>query len=370
MPRRPHDPARLPPLPRLHTILDTLSVGILAVDGAGRTELQNAEASRILGVSASVTLGEELGQPLGARHPLVSLFEEVRKTEREVSAPGVVLPDRLGGEPITVDLTASPVVGHSGAEGAVATLRDRTLARELEAFSDQKLRSELFARLAAGIAHEIRNPLAGIRGSAELLEGKLESADLRRYPELIRSEVDRLRRLLDGLSELTQGGDLRLVPVNLHRVLDDMLDLERNAPEWGEVELAREYDPSLPDALVDSDRVAQIFLNLVRNALQSMKGTGRLVVRTRLETQYQVAAGGRGRDRMIRVEIEDSGPGIPESDLPHVFTPFFSRREGGSGLGLPLAQHWAVRHGGRIEVRSEVEAGTRVRVILPAGRNR
>jgi two-component system nitrogen regulation sensor histidine kinase GlnL len=371
MPKRPpKDPARLPAVRRLHAVLDTLPVGIVGVDGAGLTELQNAEASRILGVSASVTLGEDLGEALGAHHPLVTLLEEVRKTEREVSSPGVVLPDRLGGEPCTVDLTVSPVVGPTGAEGAVATLSDRTLGRELEAFSDQRRRSELFARLAAGIAHEVRNPLTGIRGSAELLEGKLDRADLRRYPELIRNEVDRLRRLLDDLSELTQGADLRLRPVNLHRVLDDMLELQRNAAEWGEVEVAREYDPSLPETPVDPDRIAQVFLNLVQNAVQVMKGRGRLVVRTRLETLYQVASEGRAKERMVRIEIEDSGPGIPEADLPHVFTPFFSRREGGSGLGLPLAQHWVVRHGGRIELRSEVGRGTSVRLFLPAGRNR
>jgi two-component system nitrogen regulation sensor histidine kinase GlnL len=368
--QKKRDGARLPSLQRLHAILDALGVGMLAVDGAGHTEIQNAEASRILGLSSSATLGESLADVLGLRHPLVSLLDEVRKTERQLQARGVSLRDRLRGEAIVVDLIASPVVGSRGFEGAVATLRDRTIARELEAFFDQRSRSELFANLAAGIAHEVRNPLAGIRGSAELLLRKLESEHLRRYPELIRDEVDRLSRMLDDLAELTHDTAVRSRPVNLNRILDDLLDLHRQDPEWGRVEIVREYDPSLPEVEADADRLKQVFLNLVRNAAQAMGGEGRLRLATRLETLYHLSEDGNAPARMVRVEIEDTGPGIPEDDLPHVFTPFFTRREGGSGLGLPLAQHWVVRHGGRVEVKSEEGTGTRVRVLLPVRRSR
>ena len=363
-------PPRRSSFEQLHAILDALSVGLVAVDGSGLTELQNAEASRILGVSASVTLGQNLGEALGLRHPLVKLLEEVRKTERQVASRGVVLDSRLGGEPLVADLTASPLVAGAGADGAVATLRDRTIGRELEALFDQRLRSELFANLAAGMAHEVRNPLAGIRGAAELLQKKLQDPALRRYPDLIRDEADRLRRLLDDLAELTHGADLRTRPVNLHQVLGDLVDLHRQDPTWNGVEVIREFDPSLPEVEADPDRLTQVFLNLLRNAVQAMRRGGHLVLRTRLETLYHLSADGEQPVRMVRVEIEDTGPGIPEPDLLHVFTPFFTRREGGSGLGLALAQHWVVRHGGRIELRSEVGSGTQVRVLLPVRRLR
>jgi two-component system nitrogen regulation sensor histidine kinase GlnL len=340
------------------------------VDGTGLSELQNAEASRILGVSASATLGRNLAEALGLRHPLVKLLEEVRKTERQVASRGVVFDARFGREPLIVDLTASPLVAGTGTEGAVATLRDRTIGRELEALFDQRLRSELFANLAAGMAHEVRNPLAGIRGAAELLQKKLKDPALRRYPDLIRDETDRLRRLLDDLAELTHGGELQVRPVNLHQILDDLVDLHRHDPAWGGVEVVREFDPSLPELEADPDRLTQVFLNLLRNAVQAMEGAGRLVLWTRLETLYHLSAEGEQPARMIRAEVEDTGPGISEQDLPHVFTPFFTRREGGSGLGLALAQHWVVRHGGRIEMRSEVGLGTRVRVLLPIRRLR
>jgi two-component system nitrogen regulation sensor histidine kinase GlnL len=363
------DRGEVPAPDRLHAVLDALGVGVVAVDSTGRTELQNSEASRILGLSASATLGEPLKDLLGASHPLVSLLEEVQKTERELQSPAVALPDRFGGEERVVDLTASPVVGASGSEGAVATLRDRTIARALQAFFDQRFQSELFANLAAGIAHEIRNPLAGIRGSAELLLGKLEP-ELRRYPDLIRGEADRLSRLLDDLAELTHDSGLRVRPANLNRVLDDLVDLNVQDPLWRGVKLVREYDPSLPEVELDADRIAQVFLNLLRNAAQAMAGSGRLTLRTRLDTLYHVSEEGSDPVRMVRVEVEDTGPGIPERDLPHVFTPFFSRTRGGSGLGLALAQHWVVRHGGRIELSSRPGSGTRVRVLLPVRRAR
>jgi two-component system nitrogen regulation sensor histidine kinase GlnL len=339
----------------------------VAVDGAGRTELQNAEANRILGISSSVTVGQTLEEALGARHPITTLLEEVRKTEREVSSPGVVIHSRLGGPPLLVDVTASPVVGPAGGAGGVATLRDRTIGREIEAFFDQRLRSEVFAQLAAGIAHEVRNPLAGIRGAAELLQSKLEEP-LRRYPDLIRDEADRLRRLLDDLSELTRGSDLRLQPRNLHRILDDLVDLNRQDPSWSALEIVREYDPSLPEVEVDPDRIAQVFLNLIHNAAQAMGGHGCLTLRTGLEALYHVSAEGEHPVRMVRIRVGDTGAGIPEEDLEHVFTPFFTRREGGSGLGLAIAQHWVVRHGGRIELESKLDRGTRVTVLLPVRR--
>jgi two-component system nitrogen regulation sensor histidine kinase GlnL len=366
------EPAASPPAPSLErclAVLDALGVGVLGVDGAGHAELQNSEASRILGLSSSVTLGRTLAEALGPRHPLTMLLDEVRKTERDLSSPGVVLRDRLGGSPLVVDLTASPVVGTAGNEGSVATLRDRTIGRQIEAFFDQRLRSELFANLAAGIAHEVRNPLAGIRGAAELLEKKLD-APLRRYPTLIRSEADRLRRLLDDLSELTQGGDVHVQPCNLHRILDDLVELSRQDPSWSRLEVVRQYDPSLPELEVDPDRITQVFLNLIRNAVHAMRGEGQLVLRTHLESRYHVSAEGEEVVRMVRVGVEDTGPGISEEDLKHVFTPFFTRQEGGSGLGLSIAQHWVVRHGGRIELGSELGRGTRVSVFLPVRRRR
>ena len=271
---------------------------------------------------------------------------------------------------MSIDLAASPIEADGAIEGAVLTLRDRTAGDELQALVQQRERSEEFARLASSIAHEIRNPLGGIRGAAELLEKRLNDEKLVRYPELIRAETDRIRGLLDDLAVLTHGGDLCAREVNLHRVLDDLLELASRDDQWAGIEIQREYDPSLPELWLDPDRITQVFLNLTRNAVQAMEGSGQLVLRTRVESgQVRTARSGE-RKRWMRVDVEDTGPGIAEQDLPHVFTPFYTARAGGSGLGLAIAQHWVVRHGGSIELTQGAgrTPGTRARVLLPFGK--
>ncbi len=349
---------------RLDAILGSLTVGIIALLPDGVIELLNAEASRILGISSGSSVGRTLAEALEPEHPIVALAAEALVSEREVSSHACEIRPRLGSSSLVVDLAAAPIGIGETAEGTVLTLRDRTIGHELEALIDQRSRSELFAHLAAGIAHELGNPLGGIRGAAELLLGKLGESDLRRYPELIRDETDRMRRLLRDLAELSQGGEISLRPTNVHRVLDDLVELHSQSESWKEIEILREYDPSIPELAIDADRMAQVFLNLMRNAVQAMAGKGRLTLRTRVETNYQASPGARAV-HMMRLDVEDTGPGIPEEQLPHIFTPFFTQRSQGTGLGLAIAQHWTVRHDGHIQVSSEPGQGVRVRVLLP-----
>jgi two-component system nitrogen regulation sensor histidine kinase GlnL len=351
---------------RLDAILDSVAVGIIAILGDDKIELQNAEASRILGTSSEFSVGRTLAESLGAKHPVTLLVAEALGAQRPVSSHACAIQPRLSSSSLVVDLAASPI-GLDAAEGAVVTLRDRTIGRELEALVDQRSRSQLFAHLAAGIAHELGNPLSGIRGAAELLLGKLRTDDLRRFPELIRDETDRMRRLLGDLAELTRGGELSRRPTNLHRVLDNLIELHSHSKSWHEIEVRREYDPSIPELEIDSDRMAQAFLNLMRNAVQAMGGKGTLTLRTRVETNYQLSPDQRPV-HMMRLDIEDTGPGIPAEHLPHVFTPFFTQTSGGTGLGLPIAQHWTVRHDGHIRVSSDPGGGARVRIRLPLRR--
>ncbi len=352
-------------LERLDAILGSLRVGVLAVDGDGRVELQNPEASRILGLSGVATLGRPLSESLGSQHPAVTVLETALHDRREVAEHGCRLRERLGGRALVVDLTASPVGAGRETRGAVLSLADRTIGLELEDLLGQRARSELFARLAAGIAHELRNPLGGIRGAAELLLGKLADPAQQRYAELIRAETERMRRLLDDLAELTRGADLRLRRANLHRAIDDLVELHSRSESWRGIRIVREYDPSIPEFEFDPDRTTQVLLNLVRNAVQAMAGKGTLTLRTRIEAGYHLEHVGPERSRMVRVDVEDTGPGIPEEDVPLLFTPFFTRRAQGTGLGLAVAQHWTVRQGGRIQVTSRVGMGTRMRVELP-----
>lgn len=352
-------------LERLGAVLDSLRVGVVAIDAKGCVQLQNQEASRILGVSRRSSYGRPLAEALDLRHPAVSILMESLSTGRDLSANEREIRPRHGERALRVDLAASPIVVDGEPDGAGLTLHDRTIGRELEDMVDQHARSEIYARLASGIAHEIRNPLGGIRGSAELLAGKLEGQALQRFPNLIVEQTDRILRLLDEFAELTQGGELRSCAVNIHEMLDNMLTLESQSNSWSGIEVRREYDPSIPELELDPDRITQVFMNLTRNAVQAMEGRGQLTVRTRIDRAFHMSPEASKPTRMLRIDVDDTGPGILDEDLPLVFTPFFTRREGGTGLGLALTQHWVVKHGGRIQMLPGHAGGTCARVLLP-----
>jgi two-component system nitrogen regulation sensor histidine kinase GlnL len=222
--------------------------------------------------------------------------------------------------------------------------------------------------LSAGLAHEIKNPLGAIKGAAQLLarEPTLSSERIGQHLQVIVREVDRLSRLLDELSDLSQPTPLRTGPVNIHRVLHAVLDLARQRPDWRSVSVLLQFDPSLPDVQGDEGKLVQVFLNLVINAAQAMGGAGTLTISTRMVTDYHVR-GARGlRGRFLSVDIEDTGPGLGASDPAHLFAPFFTTKPGGSGLGLAVCQQIVSQHDGRLWLRNRRRnTGTVAHVMLP-----
>ncbi|OQY65421.1 MAG: hypothetical protein B6D46_14000, partial [Polyangiaceae bacterium UTPRO1] len=214
--------------------------------------------------------------------------------------------------------------------------------------------------------HEIKNPLGGIKGAAQLLAGALAAdAESRRFTSLITREVDRVSALLEQLLELTRPPRLRLGAVNIHRVLQDVLALER-AAAGPALTVRLNFDPSLPDVWADEARIRQVFLNLVKNALEAMQRRGTLAITTRMETDFRVRAVGQERNRRyLSVDVEDSGPGIEPEDHERIFAPFFTTKNDGTGLGLSVSHHLVAQHGGLLRVESEPGRWTRFRVSLP-----
>lgn len=204
-------------------------------------------------------------------------------------------------------------------------------------------------RVIYQLAHEIRNPLGGLRGAAQLLERQLATDDLREYTRVIIGEADRLAALTDSL--LGPARSLRREPANIHEILERVRTLlESEVP--ASVSLVRDYDPSLPPIPVDRDQMLQAVLNIARNAAQAVgqAGSGRIVLRTRALTNWII---GNQRHKVIaNIEIEDDGPGVSAELGDSIFYPLVSGHAGGTGLGLPLAQEILSRHGGLIEYRS------------------
>lgn len=269
------------------------------------------------------------------------------------------------GKRVPVSAACGPMHDHSGTvRGAVLVLHDLTLERTLDETTRSAERLTAFGSVVLGLAHEIRNPLSGIKGAARLLEQELVDAGHRRCTEIIVREVDRLEGLVAQLNMLREPRPLRRTAVNVHRLLQDVLNLQQRSPEWGAIALRAAFDPSLPAVLGDPDQLTQVFLNLVRNAVEALNGHGELHVSTRVETGLQVRLP-EGPRQLASVTIGDTGPGVAADVEPLLFAPFFSTKVRGSGLGLPVCHRIVSEHSGSIGYEPRPGGGALFRVTLP-----
>lgn len=316
--------------------LEALATPLLQLDPAQRIVDLNPACASWLGLSRRRLLGQELAQLDGSGGALCA-------ASRQVFEQGASLRCR--------HLRLEVDAGERFAEVYLTRLGDSSgLLLEFhpsEAFpgSDPSVLPAALNAALKGLAHEVRNPLAGLKGAAQLLARRIEDADSRRYVEVILTESARLADLVERL--LTPTAPRELVPTNVHAVLERVRLLAEAEAGWS-IQLLRDYDPSLPEPAADPDRLAQALWNLVRNALQS----GASIVRLRSRAEHGVLIG-ESRYRLgIRLEIEDNGRGVPETLAERIFLPLVSGRPEGSGLGLALAQQVAREHGGALSFRS------------------
>lgn len=351
----------------LRIVLDALLDGVILVDRDGRIAHVNDEACRILEMSHEKGIGARLADLFGSTHAVIELEQQVRADHRAAIADGVPIERRYESD-VLVDVVMSPVdLDDAPGGGLVIELRDRTLRASLYERQSQREQLQRFGQIAAGIAHEVRNPLGGIRGAAELLQTWSEEERGRGAARLIVREVDRISELVEQLMVFARGDELRLQQVNIHRILDEVLQLLGMDPLSQGIAVERLYDPSIPDLRADPDRLTQVFLNLLRNALQATEGgeDARVVVTTRMALDERLTRSDGKPIPTVLVSVRDTGRGIPADTLARVATPFFTTRDGGTGLGLPVARQWVTRHDGVLKITSEPGVGTEARVTLP-----
>jgi two-component system nitrogen regulation sensor histidine kinase GlnL len=341
-------------------VIDNLSTAVLlfdasASDGGLRLDFINAAGEHLLSASARKVLGrtkEELFRDTA----LVTALGRVRDSRQAVTEWGVDLMTAWGTR-IALDFTATPLFQGTAVSHVVLEMinadRYRRVLRDEALVTQQNAIRTIFE----GMAHEIKNPLGGIRGAAQLLER--ERPEYAEYTRLIVDEVDRLKGLVDRMLAPNQRPRKRAT--NIHEVLEHVRSLCAAEAPLG-LTLERDYDPSLPPLLADRDQLIQAFLNIVRNAVQALDQTGKVVLKTRAERQITL---GIKRHRMvIRVDIVDDGPGVPAEVRDDIFYPMVSGRADGTGLGLSIAQGLIYGHGGSIEFTSE-RGETRFTVRLP-----
>ncbi len=354
----------------LSGVLDAVLAGIVVLDESGHVELVNAAACRMLETSAQAAIGRSLDALLGSDHSIAKLAQSVSDSGR-TTLDSETKVERRFAEDLVVDVAASPLVedGSSG-PGVVLFLRDRTVQNRLVDLVADRDRLGTLGQIAAGIAHEVKNPLGGIRGAGEILASRASSGVDRDAAELIVRESIRIATLVDDLMVFARSDELRVGEVNIHRILDDVLDLLAMDPVAGEVKVERVFDPSIPEIEADASRLTQVFLNLARNALEAMKDRpGTLTIETRMSLAHRISASARSPGPTLEVTLRDTGPGMEPAVMAQLGTPFFTTRGAGTGLGLAVAQHWVMQHGGSLTTESTPGQGTSVHVALPLRRS-
>lgn len=331
-------------------LLDALVTGVFLLDHGLQVNYLNAAAQTLLGLGPNQALGRRITELARGAEALLPLLERARRggegvVQRELAWPGAGGVDRI------LNCAATEIIIGPDSGRLLLEIEDITQHRRLireNALLAQLGGSRLMVRQ---LAHEIKNPLGGLRGAAQLLERELLDPALREYTRIIISEADRLTHLLDSMLGPSRPPAKQLV--NVHELLERVYQLLRGEAQEG-ITLDRDYDPSLPLLSVDPNHIIQAMLNLGRNAIQALSDAGvqapRLILRTRAAANVRVGA---HRHRLVvSIQFEDNGPGVLAEIRDTMFYPLVSGRSDGSGLGLGIAQDLVSRHGGLIEFDS------------------
>ena len=347
------------------TVIDSVGDGVIVVGLDGMITLCNPAAEEITGFSRRQALGASFEKLYFQENALVEMVSKTLSTGITISDHENVVV-RSTGKVKPVAVTCYPLMMNSGEHiGAILTLKDITYIRELEAAVRQADRLSTLGTLAAGLAHEVKNPLGGIMGAAQLLERELdEESDLLEYTRVMIRETERIDHIMRELLELASPRGLKLGPVNLHKVLGDILLLQKQSVAQRNISFVKQFDPSIPAIMADETMLTRLFLNLIKNAIDAMAASGQLTVVTRVLADYRMTQNER-HSRMVAIEVIDDGPGIPPADLEDIWTPFFTTKSSGTGLGLTICHKIVAEHRGMIKVESELEHGTRFTVLLP-----
>lgn len=327
-------------------IVDNLYTSIFVLDRELLILAINPAGESLLGISRQRSRGRSLLQLLGNDRKFSDVLERVLLTGQTFADELKLGPVEVNGDDRVVDCRVSSMRS-GGRDLLLVELSDVTRRSRISRENALIVQHGAGRQMIRQLAHEIKNPLGGLRGAAQLLARQLPEEELKEYTSVIISEADRLASLVDTL--LGPGGPPDKKPVNIHELLEYVLKLVQ--PQAGfALRIRREYDPGLPLIDLDRDQMVQAFLNLLQNAATALAGQGEIVVRSRATTNFTI---GDVRHRAIAsIEIEDDGPGIPPELADSVFYPLVTGRPDGTGLGLPVAQDLVSRHGGLIEFES------------------
>lgn len=366
---QPATTTKLPPMPRRPVehdlLLAALPHPILVLAPDNRIVYANAAAEAFFSTGIVVLKRMRLDEVVAFGCPLMALVDQVRRSGSTVNEYGVEITTPKFSGPELVDVYSGPLPDQS--DLIVLMLQQRNMALMIERQLTHRAAARSVSGLAAVLAHEIKNPLSGIRGAAQLLEQGVSDQD-RSLTQLICSETDRIRKLVDRMEVFGDERPLTIEPVNIHDVLDHVRRLCETGAGRG-IRFLEDYDPSLPPVPGNRDKLVQAFLNLMKNAVEALgdnKTPGRIVIQTSFRPGVRLSVPGSGKriGLPLMIQIEDNGSGIPEHLKSNLFDPFVTTKRTGTGLGLALVAKIIGDHGGIVEFDSDPER-TIFRVLLP-----
>jgi two-component system nitrogen regulation sensor histidine kinase GlnL len=349
----------------LDLLLYALPYPIFVLAEKNRIVFANSAAESFLSSSIAVLKRQTLDEFLAFGCPLLPLLDQVRRSGATVNEYGVEMHSPKFLMPKLVDVHAGPFPERAG--HILLMIQQRNMAQMIERQFTHRAAARTVSGMAAVLAHEIKNPLSGIRGAAQLLEPALSDED-RALTQLICAETDRIRNLVDRMEVFGDERPLAKEPVNIHDVLNHVRRLAETGFARG-IRFIEDYDPSLPFVPGNRDKLVQAFLNLVKNAAEAAGESadhGRIVLTTKFRPGVRLSVpGSNARVSLpLLIQVEDNGNGVPEHLRPHLFDPFVTTKHNGTGLGLALVAKIIGDHGGIIEYDSEPRR-TVFRVLLP-----
>jgi len=350
--------AKMNPSPALGGwILDTVKSTLLCLDRDRRITYINASGESLFENSASSLIGRHFDSLLSKSEP--STISEKLAAEPISMTEHEAVITLANGKSFVADYSIYPE--NEGNPDSVLLLEIRLPDRQVQIAREEFNQLQQMARqqLARGLAHEINNPLGGIRGAAQLLQRELENPELLEYTEIVVSEVDRLQALIGNMLGPEIRPQRKLI--NIYEVIEHIRKIiEAAEPE--RIRIHRDYDPSIPQMMADRDLLIQAFLNIARNAVQAIDGDGEITLRTRVDRNYTV--GQVNHPLVVKIDITDNGRGVSSELGDSIFLPMITDKPDGTGLGLPIAQDIIFRHGGSLQMQSS-PGGTTFSTILP-----
>ena len=348
-------------------ILENIGDAVIAIDQQGIITFFNSAAHHLTGRSTKQTTHRSFFTCFQQQQTLCYLARTALDEGRSISSHETVTLRISTQQQHQVNVAVSPIfLASHQQQGAVIILHDLTRVHSLEGAGRHADQLTTIKTMAAGLAHEIKNPLGGIKGSAQLLQMELgTNTELQEYTQLIVREAERINRIIEELLDLSRPRKTLLESVNIGQLLDEIVTLQKTTTLNRGIRFKWQLDPSIPDISGDRDLLISLFLNLIKNGCEATPDNSEILVQTGIDTDYHLSLPGSRPTPMVQISIYDQGAGISTSEQEKIFTPFYTTKTAGNGLGLPICQKIVSDHGGFLQIIDRPEGGTRVKVLLP-----